>query len=327
MNKQVMRALWLEQQRLTFRENVPIPVPDKSQVLIRVLFSGICSTDLELLRGYYPFTGIPGHEFVGEVVSSADDESWIGARVVGEINISCGQCATCKSGLERHCEYRKTLGIHDWDGTFAEYLILPMTNLHKIPEGVSNEKAIFTEPIAAAHEILEQTTIDESERVLIIGAGRLGLLTAMVIHQTGCELDVVVRHKKQQAILENCNIQAINEVDIGSKKYDVVVEATGSVEGFTQACKSIRPRGRIILKSTYKGNSEVNFSQIVVDEVCLIGSRCGSFDPALRLLAEGKVDPLPLIEAVYPLEQGIRAFDLAARSGVLKVLIKTVQEM
>jgi 2-desacetyl-2-hydroxyethyl bacteriochlorophyllide A dehydrogenase len=317
-----VRSLWLEQQKLTYREDVLLPVPEKGQALIRVLLSGVCSTDLELVHGYYPFSGIPGHEFVGEVVSSPEDPTWIGKRVVGEINIACGQCDTCKLGLPRHCDCRKTLGIHDWNGVFAEYLVLPVINLHAVPDQVPNEMAVFTEPLAAAHEILEQTPLEQTDRVLIIGAGRLGLLTAMVIQQTGCWLDVVARHKKQQLLLENLDVHMIPEQDIRSRAYDVVVEATGSIDGFTQACKSIRPRGRIILKSTYKGNAEVNFSGIVVDEVTLIGSRCGSFEPALGLLAESRVDPRPLIDAVYPLEQGIKAFEQAAKTGVLKVLIQ-----
>jgi threonine dehydrogenase-like Zn-dependent dehydrogenase len=317
-----MRSLWLDKQILTFREDVQMPVPEIGQALIRVFLAGVCSTDLELVRGYYPFSGIPGHEFVGVVVSSPEDPEWIGKRVVGEINIACGQCDMCKSGLALHCERRKTLGIHDWNGVFADYLVLPRTNLHEVPDHVSNELAVFTEPLAAAHEILEQTTIKQADRVLIIGAGRLGLLAAMVIQQTGCELDVVVRHEKQHILLEKCNIHTISEQNIGSNLYDVVVEATGSADGFTQASKSIRPRGRIILKSTYKGNTEVDFSRIVVDEVTLIGSRCGSFEAALRLLEEGKVDPSPLIDAIYPLEQGVKAFEQTAKSGVLKVLVQ-----
>jgi threonine dehydrogenase-like Zn-dependent dehydrogenase len=317
-----MRSLWLEHQKLTYRKEVPSPIPKKGQALIRVLLSGVCSTDLELVRGYYPFSGIPGHEFVGEVVSSPDDLTWIGKRVVGEININCGNCDTCKSGLPRHCENRKTLGIYDWNGAFADYLVLPQINLHEVPHHVTNEMAVFIEPLAAAHEILEQTSINETNHVLIIGAGRLGLLAAMVIQQTGCGLDVVTRHEKQRLFLEKRKISAISGQNIGSRKYDIVIEATGSADGFALACKTIRPRGRIILKSTYKGNSEVNFSEIVVDEVTLIGSRCGSFEPALRLLAAAKADPLPLIEAIFPLDRGLDAIELAARPGMLKILIK-----
>ena len=322
MEAQVMQCLWLDQQKLVFQERVPIPTPGKDQALIRVLLAGICSTDLELLRGYYPFSGIPGHEFVGIVVDSPEDPTWNGKRVVGEINIACGVCHACKIGLTRHCEDRKTLGIHDWNGVFADYMVLPLSNLHVVPDHVPDDMAVFTEPLAAAHEILEQTIIQQTDRVLIIGAGRLGLLAAMVIQQTGCELDVAIRYPKQQILLEKLNINMITTQNTDHRNYDVVIEATGSVDGFTQACKSVRPRGRIILKSTYKGNAEINLSGIVVNEVTLIGSRCGSFEPAMRILTDGRVDPRPLIEAKFPLAQGVNAFVYAGRQGVLKVLVQ-----
>ena len=322
MEAQVMQCLWLDQQKLVFQERVPIPTPGKDQALIRVLLAGVCSTDLELLRGYYPFSGIPGHEFVGIVVDSPEDPTWIGKRVVGEINIACGVCHNCLMDLTRHCDNRKTLGIHDWNGVFAEYMVLPLPNLHVVPDHVPDDMAVFTEPLAAAHEIIEQTIIQQTDRVLIIGAGRLGLLAAMVIHLTGCELDVVIRYPKQKILLEKLNINTITLQNNDLKKYDVVIEATGSVDGFTQACKSVRPRGRIILKSTYKGNAEINLSGIVVNEVTLIGSRCGSFEPAMRMLTDGKVDPRPLIEAKFPLEQGVIAVEYAGRQGVLKVLVQ-----
>ena len=317
-----MRSLWLDEQKLIFREDVPIPAPEKGEALVRVLLAGICSTDLELLRGYYPFSGIPGHEFVGEVVSSPENPSWITKRVVGEINISCGECVSCKSGLIRHCENRKTLGIHYWNGAFAEYLILPLVNLHIVPDQIPNEMAVFTEPLAAAYEILEQTTIISTDRVLLIGAGRLGQLVATVISETGCGLEVVARHPKQRALLANRSIRTISEDDINSRVYDVIIEATGSLDGFSLACKYIRPRGRIILKSTYKGSVDVNFSRIVVDEVTLIGSRCGPFEPALSSMAEGRVDPRQLIESIYLLEDSLAAFEFASTPGVLKVLVQ-----
>jgi 2-desacetyl-2-hydroxyethyl bacteriochlorophyllide A dehydrogenase len=322
MEPKVMQCLWLDQQQLKFLDNVPIPIPGRGQALIRVLLAGICSTDLELLRGYYPFSGIPGHEFVGKVVSSPGDAAWTGKRVVGEINIACGVCDTCKMGLVRHCEDRKTLGIHDWNGVFAEYLVLPTTNLHVVSDHVPDDLAVFAEPLAAAYEILEQTSITTSDRVLIIGAGRLGILAAMVLQHTGCMLEVVIRYPKQQILLEKLGINTIPHQKIGLKKYDVVVEASGSADGINQACRSVRSRGRIVLKSTYKGNAEINLSGIVVDEITLIGSRCGSFEPAIRLLADGEVDPRGLIEATFPLEQGVKGFEYADRQGVLKVLIQ-----
>ena len=317
-----MRALWLENQKLEYRSAVPTPHPGASEALLRVRLAGVCSTDLELVRGYYPFSGIPGHEFVGEVIDSPGDPSWVGKRVVGEINIACGECAICKAGFPRHCERRKTLGIHAWHGVFAEYLVLPLVNLHTVPDQIPDRLAVFTEPLAAACEILEQIVLLAADKVLLIGAGRLGLLVAQVLQTTGCQLEVLARHPKQQELLAKWHIPSISAQFLGSKKYDLVVEATGSPDGFSLARQSVRPRGTIILKSTYQGNLDVNFSSIVVDEVTLIGSRCGPFEPALSLLALGKVDPEPLIEATYPLDQGLLAFEKAAQPGVLKVLLQ-----
>jgi 2-desacetyl-2-hydroxyethyl bacteriochlorophyllide A dehydrogenase len=317
-----MQSLWLENQILGFRKDIPAPIPARGEALVRVRLAGVCSTDLELVRGYYPFTGIPGHEFVGEVVLSPDDLSWVGKRVVGEINIACGECETCIAGFTRHCERRKTLGIRDWNGAFADYLTLPINNLHQVPDRIPDEMAVFTEPLAAAHEILEQITIRPGDRVLVVGAGRLGQLVAQVLALTGCKLDVLVRHPRQRELLINREINTITEENIPTRKYDVVVEASGSPDGFALARSTVRPRGTIVLKSTYRGNIEVNFSGMVVDEITLIGSRCGSFEPALSLMTAGKLDLIPLIEARYPLEQGTSAFEHAARPGALKVLIQ-----
>jgi threonine dehydrogenase-like Zn-dependent dehydrogenase len=317
-----MRGLWLENQNLVFNNDLPMPVPNEAEALIRVRLAGVCSTDLELVRGYYPFNGVPGHEFVGDIVSSPSDPSWIGKRVVGEINIACGVCSMCRSGLPRHCEKRRTLGIHDWYGVFAEYFLLPLANLHTVPNNIPDQAAVFTEPLAAAYEILEQTHFDPEDFVLIIGAGRLGQLIAQVLQTTGCKLNVLVRHSKPRQLLATRGIHTITELDLGVKKYDIVVEATGSPQGYSLAVKSIRPRGRLILKSTYRGDLQVNFSEIVVNEVTLIGSRCGPFEPALKLLEACTVDPLPLVESIYSLEQGLAAFDQAALPGELKVLIQ-----
>jgi threonine dehydrogenase-like Zn-dependent dehydrogenase len=317
-----MKALWLEDRKLIFRSDLPIPMPAVGEALIRVRLAGICSTDLELMRGYYPYNGIPGHEFVGEVVRSPGQESWEGQRVVGEINIACGVWSLCTSGLPRHCEQRKTIGIHEWNGVFAEYLVVPQVNLHGVPSSLADELAVFTEPLAAAYEILEQVAIMPQDRVLVIGAGRLGQLLAQVLQTTNCELEVVARHVKQQQLLADRKVRSITEASLGSKKYDIVVEASGSPAGFVLARQSVRPRGTLILKSTYLGDMQVNFSSIVVDELCLIGSRCGPFEPALRLLEEATVDPKPLIEAVYPLNQGLMAFEHAGKPGALKVLIQ-----
>lgn len=317
-----MRAIWLEDQKLSNKTDVPQPHPGDFEALIRVRLAGICSTDLELVRGYYPFNGIPGHEFVGIVESSPSDRSWEGKRVVGEINIACGVCDMCKAGYNRHCEQRRTLGIHDWNGTFAEYLVLPLSNLHIVPDQVPDKMAVFTEPLAAAYEILEQVALTPDDRVLVIGAGRLGQLVAQVLQGTGCRLEVVARHPKQRQLLVKRGISVITEQNLADNKYDVVVEATGSTDGYFLARECIRPRGKIILKSTYKGDVKVNFSSIVVDEVTLVGSRCGPFKPALSMLVKGTVDPQPLIEGVYSLDQGLIAFEQAALPGMLKILIQ-----
>ena len=315
-----MRSLWLQDQKITFRTDIPIPIHSEGEALIKVHLAGVCSTDLELMGGYYPFTGIPGHEFVGEVVSSPTGPSWVGKRVVGEINIACGKCYMCQTGFPRHCQNRKTLGIHGWNGAFAEYLVLPLVNLHEVPAKIPDEVAVFAEPLAAACEILEQVQLNQDAKVLVIGAGRLGQLVAQVLQTTGCDLQVLTRNPRATELLAAREIQSISEANLPGKRYDTVVEATGSPDGFKLAHHSVRPRGTIILKSTYKGEARVNLSSVVVDEVTLVGSRCGPFEPALELLKSGRVYPAHLIDAIYPLEQGLLAFEHAARPGALKIL-------
>ena len=316
-----MHALWLEDQKISFRRDVPRPVPDQETALIRVLIAGICATDLEMVKGYYPFTGVPGHEFVGIVESAPAGPAWVGKRVVGEINISCGQCPPCRRGDQTHCQQRKILGMKKNGGTFAEFLTLPLRNLYQIPDSVSNEEAVFVEPLAAAYEILVQVSIQAADRVLVIGAGRLGQLIAQVVATTGCHLQVVTRHEFQREILENRGIATLEEGQIRGNNYDFVVEATGSSDGFSIAQTAVRPRGTIILKSTYAGEMQVNFSSIVVDEIQVVGSRCGPFAPALKLLQQKIVDPTPLISDQFQLQDGIQAFARAAQPGVLKVLL------
>jgi threonine dehydrogenase-like Zn-dependent dehydrogenase len=313
-----MKALWLENNRLDLRE---VPEPARSgEALIRMRVAGICSTDLELVKGYYPFTGIPGHEFVGEVVA-ADDQSWVGQRVVGEINITCGSCEQCLNGRPTHCENRTTLGISKRDGTFAEFTILPISNLHRVPASVPDEMAVFTEPLAAALEIQQQVHIRPTDRVLVVGAGRLGQLIAQTLALTDCDLRVVARHAHQQKILVERGIRIIAEEDIQPWRWDIVVEATGSPGGFSLARQAIRPCGTLVMKSTYKGKMSVNFSSIVVDEINIVGSRCGPFEPALRLMEKRQVDPSVLIAAEFRLGEILSAFEHAAQSGVLKVLV------
>jgi threonine dehydrogenase-like Zn-dependent dehydrogenase len=314
-----MKALWLESNQISLRD-VPLP-NNPNEALIKIRKAGICSTDLELVKGYYPYTGVLGHEFVGEVVD-APEKSWVGQRVVGEINATCGKCEACLNGRSTHCENRTVLGITNRDGVFAEYTTLPIENLYRVPDSVPNEMAVFTEPLAAALEIQQQIQVKPADRVLLVGAGRLGQLIAQVLALTGCDLHVVARHSYQRDLLSARSIHFIAEADIQPRKWDIVVEATGSPDGFNLARRAIRPRGTLVMKSTYKGEINVNFSSIVVDEINIIGSRCGPFAPALRLLEKREVDPTVLISANFKLGDAVKAFDQAAQAGVLKVLIE-----
>ncbi len=316
-----MQALWLENNQLNYRDDKPIPKPLDSEALVRVRLAGICATDLELVKGYYPYTGILGHEFVGEIVQAVDAPMRVGERVVGEINIPCGNCEACLKNAPTHCERRTVLGILNRNGAFAEYLCLPLKNLLPVPASIPDEAAVFTEPLAAALEIQEQVAIHPSTRVLIIGAGRLGQLIAQTLVLTGCHLQVVVRHDKQRRLLAACQIAWIKEQAVPQHRFDVVIEATGSDEGFSLATQAVFPRGTIVLKSTYQGNSSVNFSHLVVNEITLIGSRCGPFAPALRLLENHLVDPTLLIDHRFPLKKGLHAFEYAGQQGKFKVLL------
>jgi threonine dehydrogenase-like Zn-dependent dehydrogenase len=314
-----MRALWLEENKLSLRD---VSQPRKAnEALVKIRKAGICSTDLELVKGYYPYTGILGHEFVGEVVE-AEDASWIGQRVVGEINVVCNECEQCLNGRPTHCEKRTVLGIVNRDGAFAEFTNLPITNLHRVPASVPDEMAVFAEPVAAALEIQQQVQVKPTDRVLVIGAGRLGQLIAQTLALTGCDLRVLARHAHQQSLLKARTIQRISEEEIKPWRWDVVVEATGSPDGFSLARRAIRPRGTLVLKSTYKGELNVNFSSIVVDEIKVIGSRCGPFEPALRLMESKQIDPTVLIADEFKLDDVLKAFERAGATGVLKVLIE-----
>ena len=306
-----MRGLWLEDKRLSFRRDLPAPVPADGEALVRVLVAGICNTDIEMTRGYYPFTGVPGHEFVGE---------WNGKRVVGEINASCGTCEACRAGRRTHCERRTVLGIRGRDGTFAEYLKLPTENLHVVPDGLTTEEAVFTEPLAAALEIQEQVEIGDGDRVLVIGDGKLAQLIAQTVALTGCNLLVVGKHRRKRDLLERRGIATIDTIP--PTKFDIAIECSGSPAGFALARQALRPRGRLIMKSTYAGDLTVNASSLVVDEITLIGSRCGPFAPALQMLAERRVDVRSLIDAMFPLDEAIEAFGAAQQPGALKVLVR-----
>ncbi|HEC84822.1 MAG TPA: alcohol dehydrogenase [Thioploca sp.] len=316
-----MQALWLENNQLSYRDNVPIPKPLDGEALVRVRLAGICATDLELVKGYYSYTGILGHEFVGEIERAQDAPERVGERVVGEINVACGACDNCLRGQPTHCGRRTVLGIVNRDGVFAEYLCLPLKNIFPVPDSIPDEAAVFTEPLAAALEIQEQVIIRPTDRVLVVGAGRLGHLIAQTLLLTGCHLQVVARHDKQRQLLAARQIAWLDENAVPERTFDIIIEATGSAGGFALARQAVRPRGTIVLKSTYKGDMSVNVAALVVDEVTLVGSRCGPFAPALRLLEKRLVDPTLLIDYRFPFENALQAFERVVQPGVLKVLL------
>lgn len=299
----------------------PKPRRPKDHALIRLICGGICNTDLELLRGYYGFCGTPGHEFVGEVVA-ADNRRLIGRRVVGEINLQCGQCEWCKRGLGRHCPRRTVLGIVKHPGAFSEFFTLPERNLHIVPAGVATEEAVFTEPLAAACEILDQVRIPRGDAVAVLGDGKLGLLVAQVLAVHGAEVKLYGRHKEKMRIAAAAGIETIGDRSgRPSRGYQWVVEATGSAEGLGQAVEMVRPRGTIIMKSTVHGAVAMDTAPVIVNEITLVGSRCGRFEPALKLLRSGKIRLREMISDRMPLSDAPRAFDRAAKKGVLKVLL------
>lgn len=321
-----MRAVWLKNQTLSFRKNVPEPEPLAGEALVKVHLAGICGTDLELVKGYYPFNGIPGHEFVGQIVLAPDQPDRVGQRVVGEINVTCGSCRYCLAAQPAHCKNRSVLGIKNRHGAFAEFLCLPLKNLKAVPDAISDDAAVFAEPLAAALEIQEQINIHSTDRVLVLGAGCLGQLIAQTLIPVDCDLTVVARHKNQQALLAGRQIAWIDERAVRPRAFDIVIEATGSPDGVVLAQQAVRPRGTIILKSTTmeKGNLQMDFSSLVVDEITLVGSRCGPFAAALHLLENQLVDPTVLITDRYELGEALKAFAHAAAPGTLKILLNPI---
>jgi threonine dehydrogenase-like Zn-dependent dehydrogenase len=315
-----MRALLLDHE-IHLSDDYPAPEPPPGEALIRVRLAGVCNTDLELVRGYMAFEGVPGHEFVGVVERAPGAEPWEGRRVVGDINAACGECPTCLAGRPTHCPNRTTLGIDGRDGAFAEYLTLPIRNLYRVPEALPDEVAVFTEPLAAACEILQQVHVRPTDRVVVLGDGKLGLLCAQALALTGCDLIVVGHHEENLEVLSRRGISTALEDTSVEAGADLVVEATGHPSGYAAARRLVRPRGTVVLKSTYHGSTDANLTMAVVDEVTLVGSRCGPFAPTLRLLELGLVDVTSMIEARYSLTEAPAAFEHAARSGVLKVLV------
>jgi alcohol dehydrogenase len=300
-------------------EKAPVLRPGEARVAVRL--AGVCATDLELVKGYMAFEGTLGHEWVGEVLD-APDPAWIGRRVVGDINCACGHCATCLAGRPSHCPNRTVLGIVGRDGAFAEELSLPVGNLHPVPDGVPDEAAVFVEPLAAACEILEQVAVRPSMRVVVLGSGRLGQLCARVLALSGAEVAVVGRNPTTMALLPR-GIRRVDSTEAATVNgADLVVDCTGSPDGLGLASSLVRARGTIVLKTTVHDVGTMNPNRWVIEEQTIVGSRCGPFAPALRLLASGAVDPRPLISAHYPLREGVAALARAAEPGVVKVLVE-----
>lgn len=302
----------------------PKPRLRPGYALIRLRLAGICNTDLELLRGYYGFAGIPGHEFVGEV-EACEERRWIGKRVVGEINLACGGCQMCASGLGRHCPKRKVLGIVKHPGAFAEYLTLPVQNLLAVPPEMIDEHAVFTEPVAAACEILEQLSMRQGEEVAVLGDGKLGLLIAQVLALHGCAVTAFGRNRSKLDVLRPLGIKtklvARENPKLPQAEFPYVIDATGSAEGFAGAVRMVRPRGTIVLKSTVKDRVQADLAAVIVNEVTLVGSRCGRFAPALKLIRSGELNLGAMIDAWVPLGSAEVGLALAQEPGILKVLL------
>ncbi|HVU67729.1 MAG TPA: alcohol dehydrogenase catalytic domain-containing protein [Ktedonobacteraceae bacterium] len=332
-----MQALVYRQHALTLENTYPIPDPPDGEALIRVSQIGICNTDIEITRGYMDFEGVLGHEFVGVVEKIAHQpgastpKALIGKRVVGEINAACrkSSCFYCQNGMHTHCPDRTTLGIGQRDGAFAEYLTLPLENLHLVPDEVSDDEAVFVEPLAANFEIMEQVHLKPTDRVIVLGDGKMGQLAARVLALSGSEVTIVGKHPDKLLLVEHlgisvCLLDDVEElIQYGRRRVDVVVECTGSEQGLELALRLVRPRGTLVLKSTVAARSNLHLAPIVIDEIRVQGSRCGPFPPALRALAQHQIDIRPLISGRYSLDNVLIAFDYATQPGVLKVLVHT----
>ncbi|MGE5373057.1 MAG: MDR/zinc-dependent alcohol dehydrogenase-like family protein [Solirubrobacterales bacterium] len=320
----MMKAVRFENQTLEIIE-VPIPVPRPGEALVKTVISGICNTDLELYQGYYDFAGIAGHELVGRVEQADDYPMLVGRRVVIAINRGCGTCETCLSIGSEHCPSRKALGIHDWDGAFAEYVLAPLRNLHLVPDEVPDQIAVFAEPLAAALEITHQVPIKKETRTLVLGDGKLGLLSALVLRHFTDELTLAGRNPKHLASAANVGLDTLEIVGKRSgsmtSRYDLVIEATGSPTGVQSALEAVRPRGTLVVKTTSHQLSQIDLNRVVVDEITIIGSRCGNMVEALDYLQARKVDPTPLIEQIYPFSRFEEAFQHAIRPVTGKILV------
>jgi threonine dehydrogenase-like Zn-dependent dehydrogenase len=317
-----MKALQVDT-RGAFVADVPVPEPD-GEALVRVLRSGICNTDLEIVRGYAGFTGTIGHEFVGVVEVSADRPQIVGQRVVGEINAGCGLCGLCLAGDPRHCPDRTVLGIHNRDGAHAEFLVLPSQNLVPVPDNVTDESAVFAEPLAAAYGMSELVEIGDDTRVAVIGDGKLGLLCAMTTALRSAAVTLIGKNPAKMLLAGRRGIEwvVVEDAVKFNRYFDVVVDASGSETGLASALDIVKPRGKVVLKSTYHGNTTLETSRLVVDEISIIGSRCGRLAPAVELLASKRISVEDLITDEYALDSGVAALEHAGKKGVLKVLLR-----
>jgi threonine dehydrogenase-like Zn-dependent dehydrogenase len=314
-----MRALVLDPLPV-LRDDYPDPKATAGESLVRVRMAGACGTDLELVRGYMAYRGIPGHEFVGEVVDGAAG-ALIGKRIVGEISSGCGRCDFCLANLGRHCPNRTVLGILGRNGAFAEYLTLPDSNLVELPHSIPDELGVFVEPIAAAYEIFEQAHLARNEKILVLGDGRLGAVVGLVLWAEAYDPVVGGHHAEKLGLLAALSLKTELEQHL-RPGFDTVIDCTGDANGLRRALELVRPRGRVILKSTAANSVALNLAPVVVNEINMIGSRCGRFAPAIEALASGRVDPCPLISAIYPLSAALAALEAAKDPQNFKVLLK-----
>jgi threonine dehydrogenase-like Zn-dependent dehydrogenase len=322
-----MRALYWDGHELrvdsyyaTAKSTVAGETGEGQTALVKVHLAGICATDLQILKGYMGFTGVPGHEFVGSVSEGFGE--WIGKRVVGEINFGCGRCENCRRDLSRHCPNRRVMGILNADGAFAEYVSVPVANLYAVPDNVSDEEAVFTEPLAAAFEIPTQIQLNPGDEVLVLGDGKLGNLCAQVLRLSGARITALGKHADKLALIKKSGVRTVLLNDWQAGLFDVVVEATGSAAGLELALSAVRPRGTLVLKSTIAAAHQVSLAPVVINEINVIGSRCGPFADALDALSAKRVAVTPLIDAVYALANGVSASQHAAQAGAKKILLR-----
>lgn len=316
-----MQALYFANGKISYETSYPRPDRERGQALIRLNLAGICSTDLEIVKGYAGYAGVLGHEFVG-VVEDADGDSWVGRRVVGGINLGCGECSTCIGEGPEHCPNRSVLGIIDHDGAFADYLTLPVANLISLPDDIPDEVAVFTEPLAAALRIREQVTIRPTDRIAVVGPGRLGMLVGQVLGLSGNQVTMLARREESLQLPADMGLLTGMVNDFKPDTFDLVVEATGNESGLAQSLQLVRPQGTLILKSTFAGATTIDLTKLVVGEITVVGSRCGPFEPAVRLLRSGAIRVKPMIEGEYKLSDGLAAFKHASRPGVRKILLR-----